>query len=252
MFIGLWASIINIALGIVYCCTLIFIPFGIAYFKSIPLVAFPQDKVVVTHFEYYPFKNPLWLLFGGIVDWFFNRIAVAVLYLFVVTITLAKQFSKITSYFLCPFGAEIIRYGEVSNQMNSRYEIDLVANRIVVEALKDRKSILNFIHQNRDTIKASRLKSEGNVKTLNGRIQYYSLNLFKEYFDSKEKYYIDNLKQRVFGANLFYADRNTYFKQNSINYKKGGIVKVNKNGQTINWSLNELFAEGLNEDYKEE
>ena len=90
LFIGLWASIINIALGIVYCCTLIFIPFGIAYFKSIPLVAFPQDKVVVTHFEYYPFKNPFWLLFRGIVDWFFNRIAVDVLYLFVVIIIIAK------------------------------------------------------------------------------------------------------------------------------------------------------------------
>ena len=51
---------------------------------------------------------------------------------------------------------------------------------------------------------------------------------------------------------LFFADNNTYFKQNSINYKKDGHVKVNSNGTTRTWSLNELFAEGLNEDYKEE
>ena len=44
----------------------------------------------------------------------------------------------------------------------------------------------------------------------------------------------------------------TYFTQNSINYKKGGLVKVKSYGTTRTWSLNELFIEGLNEDYKEE
>ena len=170
----------------------------------------------------------------------------------VITIPLAKQLSKISSYYLSPFGAEILRYGEVSYQINTKYEINLITNRIVVEALKDRKSILNFIHQNRDIIKANRLKSKGNVKSLSGIILYYSLYLFKDYFDSKGKYYIDNLKQRSFGANLYYADKNTYFKQNSINYKKGGLVKVKLYGTTKTWSLNELFVEGLNEDYKEE
>lgn len=252
IFVGLWASIINIIVGIVLCCTLIFIPFGIVYFKALPLVAFPQDKIVVTHFEHYPFKNPLWLVCGGLLGWIINRIGVIILYAFVITIPLAKQLSKISSYFLSPFGAEILRYGEVSYQINTKYEVNLITNRIVVEALKDRKSILNFIHQNRDIIKANRLKSKGNVKSLSGIILYYSLYLFKDYFDSKGKYYIDNLKQRSFGANLYYADKNTYFKQNSIDYKKGGLVKVKSYGTTRTWSLNELFAEGLNEDYKEE
>ena len=74
---------------------------------------------------------------------------------------------------------------------------------------------------------------------INVLILYYSLYLFKDYFDSKGKYYIDNLKQRSFGANLYYADKNNYFKQNSINYKKGGLVKVKSNWTTIpvkNWS----------------
>ena len=52
----------------------------------------------------------------------------------------------------------------------------------------------------------TRLKSKGNVKSLSGIILYYSLYLFKDYFDSKGKYYIDNLKQRSFGANLYYAN----------------------------------------------
>ena len=64
--------------------------------------------------------------------------------------------------------------------------------------------------------------------------------------------FIDNLKQRAFKANLYYADKNTYFKQNSINYKKGGLVKVKSYGTTRTWSLNELFIEGLKEDHKEE
>ena len=59
-------------------------------------------------------------------------------------------------------------------------------------------------------------------------------------------------QQRAFGSNLFFANKNTYFKQNSINYKKGGLVKAKSYGTTRTWSLNELFAEGLNEDYKEE
>ena len=61
-----------------------------------------------------------------------------------------------------------------------------------------------------------------------------------------------NLKQRAFGPNLFFADKNTYFKQNSINYKKCGLVKVKSNGTTRLCSLKDLFAEGLKEDYKEE
>ena len=64
--------------------------------------------------------------------------------------------------------------------------------------------------------------------------------------------FINNLKQRSFGPNLFFANKNTYFKQNSIDYKKGGIVKVKSNGTTKTWSINELFVEGLKEDYKEE
>ena len=59
-------------------------------------------------------------------------------------------------------------------------------------------------------------------------------------------------QQRAFGSNLFFANKNTYFKQNSIDYKKGGIVKVKSNGTTKTWSINKLFVEGLNEDYKEE
>ena len=74
----------------------------------------------------------------------------------------------------------------------------------------------------------------------------------KLFLKTPNNLYIDNLKQRSFGANLYYANKNIYFKQNSINYKKGGLVKVKSNGTTRTWSLNELFAEGLNEDYKEE
>ena len=61
-----------------------------------------------------------------------------------------------------------------------------------------------------------------------------------------------NLKQRAFKANLYCADNNTYFKQNSINYKKGGLVKVKSNGTTRLCNLKDLFAEGLKKDYKEE
>ena len=249
--IGLWACIKKILLGCILCCLIVTIPFGLVYFKSLKLVAFPQDKVVVTHFEHHPVKNPLWLIFGfGLTNWILNKIVAFIMYIGVITIPFGKQFSKFANYYISPFGAEIITYGTLSNEIHTQYEADLVVNRIVYEAIKDRKKITDFIHEHKKIILTNRGKSFGEYKTFYNRISFYSLNLFRDYFDIQGRDYSRNLKIKAFGANRFYIDKNTYFKQNKIDYKKNGLVKVYKNGEVIDFSLNKLFVEGLSDNYE--
>ena len=67
---GLWYGIETIFLGVAYCCTLVFIPMGIQYFKSLKLVFMPFGKDVVTHFGRRGFLNVCWIIFGMGGVWF--------------------------------------------------------------------------------------------------------------------------------------------------------------------------------------
>lgn len=131
LFIGIGSAISNALLGVSLCLTIIFIPFGIQYFKFIKLVFAPAGKKVITQFSRHPILNVFWLLLGGL--------EFAVLYfmlgiLFAITIIgwpIASQLFKIAHFNIAPFGSEIVLEGEYSRDKNLEYDYDLLTRRIV-------------------------------------------------------------------------------------------------------------------------
>lgn len=111
---GLWLTIVYCALGVVFCVTIIGIPFGLRYFKAIPLVIWPIGKVKTSNFDSYPKLNTLFLLFGGFEFGIGYLLVGFVLLITVIGIPFGLQFIKLSKYFACPFGAEIRKKEEVA------------------------------------------------------------------------------------------------------------------------------------------
>ena len=105
---GLILSVVFIALGIVFCATLIGIPIGIRYFKGLKFVAFPFGKVKKSDFDDSPIFNTLFMLFGGFELGITFLLLGFVLCITVIGIPFGLQFIKIATYLACPFGAEIV------------------------------------------------------------------------------------------------------------------------------------------------
>lgn len=108
LFYGLWASIISIVFGIVLCCTLIGIPFGIRCFKMVPIFFAPCGKDVRNNYGSHKVLNTIWMIPFGFIFWFLYSIVALVCYISIIFIPVGKQLGKIRRFYFAPFGAEII------------------------------------------------------------------------------------------------------------------------------------------------
>ena len=107
IFGGLTSAIMFLFLGIIWCITIIGIPFGKQAFKMAKLVLFPFGKRVNINFAKHPIANLLWFVFGGF--------SVAIAYLFVgllycvtiVGIPFGLQIFKLAKLAALPFGATV-------------------------------------------------------------------------------------------------------------------------------------------------
>ena len=132
IFYGLWSGISTIFMGIGYCCTLIFIPLGIRYFKSLKLVFMPFGKDVVTHFGRRGFLNVVWLIFGGGIEQFLLlKFFAFILKLTVFAYPVGVQLDKLARYWLAPFGAEILNENEYSINREEARDIQLIFRHAV-------------------------------------------------------------------------------------------------------------------------
>ena len=105
---GLLTAIVYFISGIICCCSIIFISFGIKYFKLAGLALLPFKKTVDGCFEDHPVKNALWLsIGGGIGAWLYHSIIGVLLCITVIGIPFGKQNFKIAKYALRPYGATI-------------------------------------------------------------------------------------------------------------------------------------------------
>lgn len=93
--------------GVILCITIIFIPFGLKYFKLAALAVAPFGKSTEGNFEEHPVKNALWLACGGISAWLLHGFIGILLCITVIGIPFAKQNFKLAGYALRPFGSEI-------------------------------------------------------------------------------------------------------------------------------------------------
>ena len=104
---GLITGLVWLALGLVWCVTLVGIPVGVKCFKMARLTFFPFGKTVESNFEEHPFGNALWLVFGGLIFSVLEFVIGVVLCVTVIGIPFAKQNFKVARYSLAPFGATI-------------------------------------------------------------------------------------------------------------------------------------------------
>ncbi len=99
----LWAFI-----GVLFCVTIVGIPFGVQCFKAAKLSLVPYGKKVVLNVGEHPVANVLWALIGG---W-----GMALLYFFfgilncitIIGIPKGIQCFKIMKLAFFPFGAEVV------------------------------------------------------------------------------------------------------------------------------------------------
>ena len=107
IFGGLIGAIGYFLLGVIWCITIIGIPFGKQCFKLAKLALSPFGKKVHSNFGKHPLANLIWFIFGGE--------AMAVAYLFVglifcitiIGIPFGKQSFKLAVLSAFPFGAKV-------------------------------------------------------------------------------------------------------------------------------------------------
>lgn len=104
---GLETAIAWFLLGLLWCITIIGIPFGKQCFKFAGLVLTPFGKTVNTDFGKHPIANIIWIIFGGL-GLAIGYILVGVLFcITIIGIPFGKQCFKLAKLALMPFGAEV-------------------------------------------------------------------------------------------------------------------------------------------------
>ena len=107
IFVGLWSAIGFLLGGILFCITIIGIPFGLQLFKLAELVILPFGKEPKIHFEKHIFANIIWLIFFGI-GMFFGYLFIGVIFcITIIGIPFGKQCFKMAKLAAVPFGAEV-------------------------------------------------------------------------------------------------------------------------------------------------
>ncbi|MCK9492737.1 MAG: YccF domain-containing protein [Acholeplasmataceae bacterium] len=107
LLIGWIAWLAWIISGLLWCITIIGIPFGIQAFKIAGFVVLPFGKEVQTNFDAHPIANIIWLLFFGISMAIGYLVVSLILTITIIGIPFAKQTFKLSKLALLPFGANV-------------------------------------------------------------------------------------------------------------------------------------------------
>ena len=107
LFTGLGAGLSWFFLGIVWCITIIGIPFGKQAFKLAKLSFFPFGKTVNTNFGKHPIANIIWIVLGGLPLAISFLFAGLIWCITIIGIPFGKQYFKLAKLALTPFGATV-------------------------------------------------------------------------------------------------------------------------------------------------
>jgi len=112
VFGGLFSAIGYMIAGILLCCTIIGIPFGLQCFKIAGLVLWPFGRRVVTTDKsggcLYILFNILWLCTGGLYTAVVHLFFGVLLCLTIIGIPFGRQHFKLAALSLAPFGKQVI------------------------------------------------------------------------------------------------------------------------------------------------
>ncbi len=107
---GLVTGILWSIAGVVFCVSLIGIPFGRQCFKLAKLCFFPLGTAVDTEFDSYSIPNFLFLIFGGgFVGAVINYVIGFALCITIIFIPFGKQFLKMGRLAWAPFGGRVFK-----------------------------------------------------------------------------------------------------------------------------------------------
>ena len=109
VFGGFFSGLAWLASGLLWCITIVGIPYGLQCFKFATLSFFPFGKEVrYGGGVFSTLANIIWLIFFGIPMAFGNLVIGLLWCITIVGIPFGKQFFKIEKLALTPFGAEIV------------------------------------------------------------------------------------------------------------------------------------------------
>ena len=107
IFGGLIGAISFFVEGVLWCITIVGIPFGRQAFKLSKLCLAPFGKVVRGSFFSHPIANTLWFIFGGFAIAAAYVVCGIILCITVIGIPVGKQAFKFARLSACPFGASV-------------------------------------------------------------------------------------------------------------------------------------------------
>ena len=107
LFTGLWTGIMWFFIGLLWCITIIGIPFGKQAFKLARLSFWPFGAEVDKNFGKHPIANVIWVIFGGFILTIGFAVAGLIWCITIIGIPFGKQCFKLAGLALSPFGAEI-------------------------------------------------------------------------------------------------------------------------------------------------
>ena len=105
---GLISALVWFLAGIIWCVTIIGIPFGKQCFKIAKFNLAPFGKAVDTYFRASLIGNFLWFVLGGFVAWILYAIIALVFKITIIGIPFGRQFKKLSKITRCPFACYII------------------------------------------------------------------------------------------------------------------------------------------------
>ncbi len=104
---GLWTGLSLMLTGLIWCITIIGIPFGIQAFKMGVLMFAPFGKKVVSNFGAHPIANVLWIILGGFINAILFVLLGVIWCITIVGIPFGKQCFKFAKLTIIPFGAKV-------------------------------------------------------------------------------------------------------------------------------------------------
>lgn len=107
LFTGLLSCIVWCMTGLLFCLTVIGIPFGVQCFKIARLLLWPMGHTVTTHFSAHPIANLIWIVLFGWEMCAGYVVSGAIYCITVVGIPFGLQCFKLAELSLCPFGASV-------------------------------------------------------------------------------------------------------------------------------------------------
>ena len=93
--------------GLLWCATIIGIPFGLQCIKMARVAIWPMGTTVTTNFGKHPIANVIWLIFGGIVLGLSFCFAGILWCITIIGIPFGKQCFKLAKLGFIPFGATV-------------------------------------------------------------------------------------------------------------------------------------------------